>query len=200
MTVPRFNLLLPTLSAALIACSRSKPMPLPRGGDRVPLSMREVSDGLWELTFRDGSDESRLRVRPQLVALPDSLPVAAAVWTLYRVPGYSPRLLLKALAHAHNALDTVVVRPAVDSMRLDVALLAVDAARNSNGAFGRPGTGTWIAAKLFFPDDEGEVYLSISPKTGQAEFGVKDEEYGPVVLRELNRLRSGPSRKSPKER
>jgi hypothetical protein len=85
-------------------------------------------------------------------------------------------------------------------MRLDVALLAVDAARSSDGAFGRAGTGTWIAAKLFFADDEGELYLNLNPPRGEAEFGVKDNDYGPIVLREISRLRSDSAPKSYNDR
>lgn len=171
-------------------------MPSPAGSDRVPLGMHAVGDSVWELSYRDARGESRLRVRPRILPVPDSIPFVASTWTLYSVSGYSPRALLRALAQAHGIADTASLASPVDSMRLDVALLAVGAARNSKGAFGRAGTGTWIAAKLFFSDDEGEVYLNLNPPRAEVEFGVKDEEYGPVILREIGRLRSSTSRES----
>lgn len=162
--------------------------------------MRPVGDSVWELSYRDASGESRLRVRPRLRAVSDGGPVVASTWTFYTVPGYSPQALLGALARAHGNPDSFRLGAPVDSMRLDVALLAVGAARSSDGAFGRTGTGTWVAAKLFFADDEGELYLNLNPPRGEAEFGVKDEEYGATVLREISRLRSDSARKSSSER
>jgi len=197
---PRFARLLVALSMVVGSCTRAEPTPFPGGGDRVPLAMRLVGDSVWELSYRTQHGESRLRVRPQIRTVPDSIPFGAATWTLYAVPGYSPRTLLSALATAHETPDTVTLASPRDSLPLDVALLAVNAARNSEGAFGRAGTGSWIAAKLFFADDEGEVYLNLNPARNEAEFGVKDPEYGPVVLRELGRLRSASSRESSNER
>ena len=200
MKAPRFAWRVVALSIVVGSCTRSELTPFPGGADRVPLAMRRVGDSVWELSYRTQHGESRLRVRPQIRTVPDSIPFASATWTLYAVPGYSPRTLLSALATAHGTPDTVILTSPRDSLRLDVSLLAVDAARNSEGAFGRAGTGSWIAAKLFFADDEGEVYLNLNPARNEAEFGVKDPEYGPVVLRELGRLRSASSRESSNER
>ena len=200
MKAPRFAWLVAALSTVLGSCTRSEATPFPGGGDRVPLSMRLVGDSVWELSYRNEHGESRLRVRAQIRTLPDSIPFGSATWTLYAVPGYSPRPLLSALANAHGTPDTVTLASPRDSIRLDVALLAVNAARNSEGAFGRAGTGSWIAAKLFFADDEGEVYLNLNPAREEAEFGVKDPEYGPAVLRELGRVRSTSPRESSHER
>jgi len=194
MRRPRHALAFIALTLLASGCEHPDTTPYTGGDGSVPLAMRVVADSVWELRYHDPTGESRIRVRTQVPPMSDSTPFAFGTWTLYRVPGYSPRALLAALAVAHSIPDTVTPGSPADSMRLDVAVLAVNAARSRDGAFGRAGTGTWIVAKLFFADDEGEVYLNLNPSRGEAEFSVKDKDYGPVVLREIGRLRAGSER------
>jgi hypothetical protein len=86
--------------------------------------------------------------------------------------------------------DTLTAPPRADSLRVEVALLGVNVARLSEGGF-TGDKGDWITAKLFLADGEAEVYLNLNPRGGRAELAVKDEEYGPLVLRELARVLSG---------
>jgi hypothetical protein len=121
----RFKLLVAALSVATGACARSEATPISTDADRVPLTMRPVGDSVWELSYRDASGESLLRVRPHLRAVPDSTPFVASTWTLYTVPSSSPDALLGALARAHGNPSSFKLGAPVDSMRLDVALLAL---------------------------------------------------------------------------
>jgi len=200
MKVPRLISLFAGLAVASSACARSDASSSTDDNDRVPLGMRAVADSVWELSYRDANGESRLRVRPRMRPVPDSVQFVASTWTLYPVQGYSTRALLGALARAHGNPIAFKLGSPVDSMRLDVVLLAVDAMRYADGAFGGAGKGNWIEGKLIFADDEGEVYLNLNPTLGRAEFGVKDAEYGPVVLREISRLRSTTSREPSNDR
>jgi hypothetical protein len=196
MKASRLLLLCAGASVALFACARSQDSPSQRSDQRVPLNMRAVGDSVWELSYRDADGESRIRLRPRIRVAPDSARFVATNWTLYSVPGYSTRALLGALARAHDNPIAFKLGSPVDSMQLDVVLFAVDAERYPDGAFGGAGKGTWVEAKLVLADDAGEVYLNLNPTRGEAEFAVKDVEYGPVVLREISRLRSTTSRES----
>jgi hypothetical protein len=42
--------------------------------------------------------------------------------------------------------------------------------------------------KLFFGDDQGEVYLNFSPMLNKAEFSIKDPDYGDFVIAELAKV------------
>jgi hypothetical protein len=187
------------LSAAILGCTRSDAAST---ADRshIPLTVRPVGDSVLELAYRSKDGESRLRVRPQIPAVSDSAPIVATSWTLYAVPGYELSALLGALAQAHGNPAMFKIGTPLDSMRLNVALLAVNAARTPDGSFLGSGKGSWTAAKLFFADGDAELLLNMSPSTGEAEFVTKDEEYGPVVLREISRLRFDPVRKTVGER
>lgn len=48
--------------------------------------------------------------------------------------------------------------------------------------------GNWIAAKLFFGGDQGEVFLNLNPALGKAEFSIKDSDYGDYVIGELAKV------------
>jgi len=45
--------------------------------------------------------------------------------------------------------------------------------------------GNWLVTKLFFGDDEGEVFLDLNPMEGAGGFSIKDVEYASVVMTEL---------------
>lgn len=157
----------------------------------VPLTLRPVGDSVWEAAFGSGTAQSRFRVRPHIKQMSDSSGFAFTSWTLYPVAGSVARPLLTALAKAHNIPDTIGASPRSDSLLVDVALLGINAAQSRDGSFGASNTGDWIAAKLFFADGEAEVYLNLNPQRHRAEFSVKDEEYGALVVRELARILSG---------
>ena len=42
--------------------------------------------------------------------------------------------------------------------------------------------------KIFFGDDEAEVFLNANPVSGKAEFSIKDPDYGDQVLAELAKV------------
>jgi hypothetical protein len=178
------------LLLATAACA-SREDAIADASDAVPLTLRAVGDSIWEVSFGLAGKQTRFRVRPHIKAKSDSSPFAFTSWTLYPVAGSTAGPLLTALAKAHRTADTVSVPPRADSLLVDVALLGVNTARQRDGGFGASNTGAWIAAKIFLADGEAEVYFNANPRSGDAEFSVKDEEYGPLVLRELARILSG---------
>ena len=66
-----------------------------------------------------------------------------------------------------------------------MAILGTDVTLEPRGGFSAKPGGGWITTKVFLSDGEAEVYLNLNPSIGIAEFSIKDEDYGDIVLREL---------------
>jgi hypothetical protein len=60
--------------------------------------------------------------------------------------------------------------------------------RSSSGSFSHNPGGNWIATKIFLAGDQAEVYLNLNPELHQAEFSIKDADYGDAVLAELAKV------------
>jgi hypothetical protein len=126
----------------------------------------------------------------------------AAKGTAYRfVPAYlahrtdcHPYALLNDLAVAHGLKEVPHAGPHLNVLPLDAALFGTQLARGNvkQDAIAREFTfarrGSWTVLKLFFVDDEAEVFLALDPATGHADFLVKDPDYGEPLLRELGRI------------
>ena len=105
-----------------------------------------------------------------------------------------PRALLNALAVAHGLKQVPPSGPHVNVLRLDAALFGTHLARGNitrdviagEFTFARPGS--WTVLKLFFGDDEAELFLALDPASGRADLLVKDPDYGEPLLRELGRI------------
>ena len=178
------------LGVAASACGAKHSDAYFPSGDAVPLTLKLVGDSVWEARFASGGASTAFRVRPRVKEPGDTAQFGIVRWTLYSVPGSKPSALLGALAKVHQVPDTLTAPPRADSLRVEVALLGVNVARLSEGGF-TGDKGDWITAKLFLAGGEAEVYLNLNPHDGRAELAVKDEEYGPLVLRELARVLSG---------
>lgn len=183
---PRAVLLAIVALLALAACDRSPPAS-GAPDNIVALRLRPIADSLWEARFGPDSAPTLFRVRPSVKPFPDTAKFVFAKWTLYGVPGSNGAPLLVALAKAHHFGGQVSVTSLADSLPVNVALLAVRAARNAEGAFGPNGSGDWIAAKLFL-DGKGEILLYLNPVAGLAEFTITDDQHGPDIVRELARV------------
>jgi hypothetical protein len=72
----------------------------------------------------------------------------------------------------------------MDRLEFGVAMLGTDLRRDAGGGFSGKGGG-WTATKLFLGEGDVEVYLNFNPKSGEAEFSIKDADYGEDVLRAL---------------
>ena len=53
------------------------------------------------------------------------------------------------------------------------------------GKFKREPRGDWVCVKVFVAGGEGEFFLNLSRKVGDAELSLKDSSYGDIVLAEL---------------
>jgi hypothetical protein len=105
----------------------------------------------------------------------------------------------KCLASIAQALEAEKVEPPrerVACLPFQAAVIGRNLSRGVGknvqaGAFTSDSPGTWLATKAFVADGEGEFYLNLSPKTGEAEISIKDAEYGDVVVQELAKVLAG---------
>jgi hypothetical protein len=96
--------------------------------------------------------------------------------TLIAVPGSDAHSFLAALERALDATRMPSTPKRVKRLALDCVIL--DYSRKTG----------WIHTKLFFGDDQGEVFLNLNPRTGRGEFSLKDSDYGNYVLAQLARV------------
>jgi len=105
-----------------------------------------------------------------------------------------PRALLNALAVAHGLKQVPPSGPHVNVLPLDAALFGTQLARGDvtrdviAGEFTFARRGSWTVLKLFFANDEAEVFLALDPANSRADFLVNDPDYGEPLLRELGRV------------
>jgi hypothetical protein len=95
---------------------------------------------------------------------------------LIAVDGSNPASFLAALEKALEAKRLPLHPRRVN--RLDVDAVILDYKKSTG----------WIYAKLFFGNDQGEVYLNLNLKTGLGEFSEKDIDCGNYVLAQLARV------------
>jgi hypothetical protein len=123
---------------------------------------------------------------------PDST-LPATLGFLRRVRGRQGTSFIRALSRAFGADSSAQPGPQTDSLAIDVGVLGLqlDHARGKHiyaGEFTSDRAGDWLVTKLFFGDDDVEVFLAIAPRQRRAQLLAKDPEYANGVVRELSRL------------
>jgi len=94
-----------------------------------------------------------------------------------------PRNLQKALEA--RSLPTHVQR--VKELPFEYVIIGGRLSSPAAGLNAEP-AGNWEAIKIFLAKGEAEVFLNASPVEGKAEFSIKDEEYGDMLLAELAKV------------
>jgi hypothetical protein len=108
--------------------------------------------------------------------------------------GCHPQSLLKALADAHGLKRVPRAGRREATLSLDAAIFGTQLSRGAvtrdviAGEFTSARRGSWTVLKLFFGDDEAEVFLALDAASRRADLLVKDPEYGEPLLRELGRV------------
>lgn len=99
----------------------------------------------------------------------------------------NPIPLLEALKKALQAKHVPTKARKTDVLQFDYVVVGENQTRLADGGFADKPPGTWTAMKIFLSHgkDEGQVYLNINATDHQAEFSIKDAEYGDAVLQEL---------------
>lgn len=103
------------------------------------------------------------------------------------VPGSRPARFFEELAKAIAANAPSASNAKLDTLPFGMAFLGAATARLPGGGFGR-GPGDWYPTKLFLGEEAAEVYFNFNLISGEAEFSMKDSDYGNTVLSELSKV------------
>jgi hypothetical protein len=155
--------------------------------NEVTLPNIELYDCLYQA--RGKTAKFRLQVRQDRPAA-GKIPMAPAEGKFIAVSGSDGTAMLEDLLKALEAkhLPTQSMRNA--EVAFDAVVLGENQSRSSSGGFSGKPRGDWKLLKLFFPKggDDGEVYLNLNPISGEAEFAIKDPDYGDYVLAQLAKV------------
>jgi hypothetical protein len=103
-------------------------------------------------------------------------------------PGSEPEGFISDLAEVLEArkLPNGVRRS--PTLPFEYAVLGRNQSRSNEGGFADSPGGHWTLLKLFFGDDQGEVYLNFNLAIKKPEFSIKDPDYGDYVIGELAKM------------
>jgi len=163
-----------------------------RIADAEPLPESEPGSQTWLATC--GAE--RFLIDLTLPAEDPTEPLSFTTGQLCRFQGAGASACLESIAKALEAGKVEPPQERVDCLPIQAAILGRNLSRGIGnsvqaGAFTSDRPGTWIATKVFVADGEGELYLNLSPDTGEAEISIKDSEYGDVVVQELAKVLGG---------
>ncbi|NLS15855.1 hypothetical protein HGP16_04670 [Rhizobium sp. P40RR-XXII] len=103
------------------------------------------------------------------------------------VNGSRPARFFEQLAKALAANAPSSSDAKLETLPFGIAFLGAATTRLPDGGFGgRPGD--WYATKLFLGEESAEVYFNFNLVSGEAEFSMKDSDYGNTVLSELSKV------------
>jgi hypothetical protein len=197
----RVHGLLPLVLLALsfVACSRdSKPPSSPTiepysgsesslGFDIRPLS-QPGRPFLASYTSRGKTARFRIELDPATPSKNTDLPMSFGKGRFLAESGSEPELFLADLAKVLEAKKVPKRASRSATLPFEYVILGEKQSRSKDGSFSDSPSGDWTLMKLFFGDDQGEVYLNFSPAHNKAEFSIKDEDYGDFVISELAKV------------
>lgn len=175
----------------------SKPVPkidyIFAGPGSVPFSIDHESKTapttfVWPATYSSGGHTAKFGIELTIPASSDAESITVGKGRLLGVAGSDPATFLPALQKALEAKQIATASRHVEALPFTYAILGTKQTRGSDGGFSSDPAGSWISMKVFLGSEEpdyGEVFLNIDPDHGQAEFSIKDSDYGDIVLRHL---------------
>lgn len=199
MITRRSVLILPV--AALLSAQSASEVTLPADGDfpaSFPFKIASVTGGSDAETlalmahYGEGQDQTKFLIEIQGPRKKDGsadleTPISFSHGEFRHVASSRPTPFFDRLANALAADSPIFSNAKQESLPFDIAFLGPPAMRLPGGGFGG-GPGDWYATKLFLAEGAAEVYFNFNLKSGEAEFSMKDEDYGNVVLSELSKV------------
>jgi hypothetical protein len=146
----------------------------------------------WLATYTDESGTTRFRIEldPSVKSSDKSFPTLSGKGRFLAEAGSNPIPLLEGLKKALQAKHMPTKARKTDVLPFDYVILGENQTRSADGGFAARPKGTWTAMKIFLSHrkDEGEVFLNIDAVAHQAEFSIKNSDYGDLVLQELAQI------------
>ncbi|MFT4181624.1 MAG: hypothetical protein QM636_06860 [Rhizobium sp.] len=152
---------------------------LPGGSDTETLALMVV--------YGEGEDETKFIIEIRGPDDKPSGPISFSRGAFRHVPGSRPTQFFEHLAKALAANAPGAANAKLETLPFGMAFLRAATARLPGGGFGG-GPGNWYATKLFLGEAEAEVYFNFNLVSGEAEFSMKDSDYGNTVLSELSKV------------
>jgi hypothetical protein len=159
------------------------------GASSTVFSISPDGPNRWNATYSNTGHTAKFIVAfDSPLEAPDSLGVSFGKGHFIAVSGSDATSLLPALKDVLQAKSPIAAPKRVADLPFTFASLGSHQSRNDDGSFQSKPSGDWVVTKVFLPDGEndGEVFLNLNPATGQAEFSIKDPDYGDTVLRQLS--------------
>jgi hypothetical protein len=188
----------------LVSCVACGARPATHEAPTTPVASSPLPRGGFRLRSRPGGADGTARYLAeappgcsfgieigQTAASAD--PIGFASGALVRRPDSDCTSFLTALAHELGFQGELPSPKPVDRLDCSLAVLGRNLSRSTQqaqfaGGFAAEPAGNWTSTKLFFGDDEGEVFLNLDPVEGVGEFSLKDEDYASVVVTELAKI------------
>ena len=183
----------------LVACSRDskspssppvQPYSTAEGSLGFDIQPRGQPDGelVASYTSRGKTAKFRIELDRATSSKNTNLPMSFGKGRFLSEPGSDPESLLADLAEVLEAKKIPTKPSRSATLPFEYVLLGQKQSRSKDGSFSNSPGGDWTSLKLFFGDDQGEVYLNFSPVLNKAEFSIKDSDYGDFVIAELAKV------------
>jgi len=157
------------------------------GFDILPLGNDDEARR-WMATYTDGGSSTKFRIELGAGTKSDANGMLFGQGKIIGEPGSDPLPLLDALKSALKAKRIPGSVKKVDELQFTYAILGEEQTRSSAGGFTDKPKGNWTAMKIFLGSKNAEVFLNFDPSDHQAEFSIKDADYGDAVLAELAKV------------
>jgi hypothetical protein len=182
-----------------VACSRNSQSPQPPKVE--PYSITEGSIGfdirpggqpggplVASYTSRGKTATFRIELDPPKPSKNTDFPMSSGKGRFLAEPGSDPESFLADLAEVLEARKIPKKSSRSATLPFEYVILGQKQFRSKDGSFNDSPGGDWTALKLFFGDDQGEVYLNFSPTLNKAEFSIKDPDYGDFLIAEFAKV------------
>jgi hypothetical protein len=161
------------------------------GLDLLPLHSEEGSrDWLASYTDERGTTKFRIELGPAATSDDKSSPASSGKGRFLAEAGSDPIPLLDSLKKALEAKHMPTNIRKTEALTFDYVSLGENQTRLADGSFGGKPKGDWTAMKIFLGQGKnaGEVFLNFNGVAHQAEFSIKDPEYGDIVIEQLAKV------------
>ena len=102
------------------------------------------------------------------------------------VSGSDPRAILTDLAKVLEAKKIPEKVTRAPSVSFEYVILGKNMSKGKDGFGDSPGH--WSTLKLFFGNDDAELFLNLNPVIKKGEFSIKDPDYGDYLVAELAKV------------
>lgn len=153
--------------------------------ERGPANLGQTTT--WRATYKSKGHTATFRIELQSKSkgTDKPIPLSSGKGRFIAQQGSDSSALIAALKRALQAKHIPLKPKRLSELPFEYALLGLGDHRPPDGNFDLQKKGDWLTLKLFFGDDEGEVFLNLNPVSGKGEFSIKDPDYGDYVVDKL---------------